>query len=562
MRLMMDHMKPATEVIDTHVPAPPSATVPMTKDWAGMGLGFLLCLGLCGAVSYHRILWEDEMLGWMLLTDPSWHHMLRAWMLGADGGGFAFYLTGRGWMAIFGSSPLAFRMYSASCFGFAFAVVWVTARRFFSFPIVAFALCCTWFTSPPFVVHMGEGRFYGLLVLATSLAVWLTVRLDEAKQPSPGLYLLAFAIHALLVTSHLLGLVYSAFFLLATVALDRLSRRWRPGLYLSIACAWLLLLPELPAIQAAAAVGKPHFWTTPPTFRRFMGVYTGFSGVVAGVLLLLFAALAVSAWRKGGVFRRIAAAARDRRSLYAVTLALLLAPFAFLAEDLVGPSLFINRYLLPVTIGVAFLLAELLSLLPWPVFLSRRSRGRRLLMRWGSPAFGGALLAWAFFHLARFPIQQPDYTQALTGRLPKGVPVLCEDAWSFTELIGRQHASGVSYMYLLDWPYSISPIAPRLEVTQFHLMENWRKAGYFSGSIAYRDEFLATHREFIVLDTKFKQPDLTTPPEIGNPLVARFSKMPGYSVLPFATLDREWLTETAWLACKGPCQFPLTRLGR
>lgn len=103
--------------------------------------------------------------------------------------------------------------------------------------------------------------------------------------------------------------------------------------------------------------------------------------------------------------------------------------------------------------------------------------------------FAAFLLLWVFAHVRMFVIPPKNYTDELTALLPKGIPVICEDAWTFSELIGRQHGSGVRYTYMLDWPQSVSRKAPLLEVTQYHLMENWRKVGYFGGSIVDRDTF-------------------------------------------------------------------------
>jgi hypothetical protein len=48
-------------------------------DFAGTLTGFILTILTTCVLSHGRIFWEDELLGWALLQDPSWHHMLRAW---------------------------------------------------------------------------------------------------------------------------------------------------------------------------------------------------------------------------------------------------------------------------------------------------------------------------------------------------------------------------------------------------------------------------------------------------------------------------------------------------
>lgn len=530
-------------------------------DLLCMLLGLLLCLSISFVFARGRIFWEDELLGWMLLRDPSWRHMIAAWKLGADGGGFGFYVTARAWLHLFGPSEVSLRMYSAACLGLAFAVVWATARRYYSVGVVAFALFNTWFFSPPLVIHMAEGRFYGLLTLSATIVVWLTMVPARRSGPTAVyLYPLAFLCHALLTTSHLLGIVYSCFLLSALIALDWISGRARPALYVCSAAAWLLLIPERAAIVASAQVGKPHFWTTPPTLYNFLGAYTAFSGQVAGVLALLAVALILTLRRAPAGWRAtMKSAFRARYPVWVVTLALLLVPIAYVLEGLFGPSLFVNRYLMPVALAQIFLTAEAVTLIDWPRFIPASLRRTPWMRPAALALFAGALLLWIFGHVRLFVIPPKNYADALNRLLPKDIPVVCEDAWTFSELIAREHDTGVQYTYLLDWPESVSPDAPLLEVTQFHLMENWRKAGYFAGSIADRDTFLKSHSRFLVLRVQpYPRPD--GPLGYGNPLADRLQKTPGFEVRPFTTLRRDKIQNVAFLVCRGSCG-PAEQLG-
>ena len=276
----------------------PSIAGMSTADYILMGVGFGFTLLVSAALGHGRIFWEDEMLGWMLLTDPSWHHMVTAWKMGADGGGFAFYLLGRLWLHLFGPSELAYRLFSATGFGLGFVLTYATLRRFYGRWIAAFAIFNTYFCSQPLVLHMVEGRFYGLLVFSLALTVWLTVKLqDYSGRPPAWFYLAVLLAHALLVTSHILGVTYSFFVLAALVTLDRGAKRWRPRIYVTVAVTWLLLLPERAAIHASAQVGKPWFWTTQPTPVHLLGPLTGFSPEIVYVMFLLTVAIAVTLMR-------------------------------------------------------------------------------------------------------------------------------------------------------------------------------------------------------------------------------------------------------------------------
>lgn len=476
-----------------------------------MACGFGLTLLVSALLGQGRIFWEDEMLGWMLLHDPSWHHMLAAWRMGADGGGITFYLTGRLWFWIFGASEVSFRMYSAVGFGAAFCVVWAMLRRFYPRGAVAFALLNTWFFSQTIVTHLAEGRFYGLLMVFSALAFLLVLEANGRERTPAWIYGACVLVHAALVTSHVLGVVYSATALGALVAQDWLGGRFRVPLYAAIASTWLLLLAERKAIAATAAVGRPYFWTTQPNLSRWIGAYSAYGAEIAAVLVVLLAsALFTMARRTGGVHGGVRAAIARRRPAYVLMAALLLVPVELFFAGTVGPSLFINRYLMPVAIAQCLLTAEAITLTDWPMLLGRVVEARWL--RFSAAAlFVAAMLLWDVGHVAHAVMPRKDYTVALTGGLPHGVPVLCEDAWAFTELIGRQHASGVRYMYLLDWAQSTRASAPRLEVTQFHLMQNWKRAGYFAGSIEPFDSFLHDNPRFLIFHQE-QGPGAPNPP--------------------------------------------------
>ena len=536
-------------------------------DYVGMLAGFLLTLAITVVNSRGRIFWEDEMLGWLLLRDPSWHHMLRAWNLGADGGGFSFYLLGRAWFWLFGDSALAFRLFSSTGFGLAFVATWAALRRVYPLWVVAFATFNTLFFSPPLTMHFLEGRFYGLLVMSTAFALWLALVLDEAPDPTPKrLYAAAFLVHALLTTSHVLGIVFSFFVLSATVVLDRLRGRRRLGLYLTVAAAWLLLIPEKTSIVAASAVGKPHFWTMAPTPAVILGGYTGFSHEILLVLVLLLClSFVVLRGSPGGVRAGLRHSFHQRRAAYVVALCLLLVPVGFLVEGLLGTWLFTDRYLQPVTLGLAYLTAELAFLaLGLPLLATARRRWPLLFATASGAAaalFAALTLFWVFHHTAQYTPEAPDFTTELTEHLPHDLPVVVEDAFTFTGLIGREADSGVHYVYLLDWPYTISSAAPRLEVTQYHLMENWKRAGYYSAAIQNQDEFLREHPRFLVVHNGAIHPDPKAPKnEIGNDLTARLQHDPAYEVRRYFTLDRTFhdsVRDAVSLVCRGGCDAAL-----
>jgi hypothetical protein len=181
------------------------------------------------------------------------------------------------------------------------------------------------------------------------------------------------------------------------------------------------------------------------------------------------------------------------------------------------------------------LIAEMITLAA--AVLPKRLRGGSPLWVGSWAVFLAMLLLYDFAYLPRYNPLQHDYTAALTAQLPKHVPVVCEDAFAFTELISLQHSSAVTYIFLLDWKNAVAPKAPQVEVTQYHLMENWKNHGYFSGSIADRDAFLrATPYFYSISFTDISRSPTRPPvnvtrfPDAGNPIHAELARTPGYRV--------------------------------
>lgn len=248
--------------------------------------------------------------------------------------------------------------------------------------------------------------------------------------------------------------------------------------------------------------------------------------------------------------------AKRRRPIILLAAGLLLMPAVFYLEGTVGPVIFNERYLQPVEIGLAFVVAELITLIRQPSF-AEKPIGKWLLTPAAVLLFV-MVAEYDLIYLPKYAKQQLNYTAALTSSLPPGVPVVCEDAFTFTELMHMEADSTVTYEYMLDWQNSISDNAPRLEVTEFHLMENWKKVGYFANHIEYRDEFLAHNHYFLILETIQHEPgslsrramDTERQRMIGNPLARRFAIEPGYSELPYFEKTLGNLRQVGTLVCR------------
>ena len=473
------------------------------EDLAILATAFCLTLIFCVKFSTARIFWSDELFGWMLLKDPSFQHMLKAWRAGADGGGILFYFLGRGWFFLFGPSEMSFRLFSALGIYVGFAAVWVALVPFYPRRLLVPLLFAVWFGTSPTLVHIDEGRFYGMLLGGAGLAFLTAVRLSTQDQVRLPLLGGSLAATLVLVGAHPLGLVYSGVLLAAVVIHDIFRRRFRPLVYTSVLAGWSLLLFSREALRNSAAVGKPHFWTVRPHLHDLRMIYSQGTHLLSALWILSIAMLLLAILLRYLTPRSAFEQLGRRAAVLFPTAALLLVPCLIWIASRRGTSLFTDRYLLPLDIGLVSALTGLL------VF-------GLTVPRWPSlvPAVGTAIvwlmclasLANRWRQYGAVMVYPPyDFTQALARMIPDGVPAVVERADVADLMWVYQPKTALSTFYLLDWDTAMAPESPRGDVSGFHEMSNWRRLGYFSRSIQDSDEFLKSRRDFVVVDDVHEQ---------------------------------------------------------
>jgi hypothetical protein len=544
---------PASAPVDQRSTLPPA----WRGDVLWVTAGVLLIAALCLGLTRGRIFWEDEVLGWTLLRDPSWRHMLHEWSLGADGGGGLFYVSARLWLSLFGASTLSFRLYSAAGFAAAFTVLWVTLRPYYSRQALAVAIGGIWFLGPGLIAHICEGRFYGLFLFGALLSFYVVLRFaaDSRQRSLPWLFL-SFVANAVLVSSHFFGLVYSAILLASLVIIDvaRKHPRWR--LYLPCVLAWLLLLPQRGAIGSAINVNSPHTWITRPGLHKLFGAYHAFDTQTKRLLLLIAIAVIVTGWRsRHALMRHVRTRFKAHPELYLVTLAIATVPVLFFLESWLGTPIFVDRYLMPVILVPIVLVAEALGLLR-RAFALQSARGLRVfampaVRSAGCFTFLTLLALWVVIHGPRSVSQRFDYTGALVRQLPKGSTVVLPDSLVYTEVIARQANSPVHFVYLLDWERSISPRAPRADVSSFHLLSSWRHAAYHAETIQDQSVFVRSHPEFFVVETRLEGEDAD--PNATDTVLNAIAKLPGETVHAYPALVLNGVEDKVWLVCRLSC---------
>jgi hypothetical protein len=454
---------------------------------AVFALAAILIGGYGYLVSRDKIFWSDELFGWMLITDPSWTHMIWSWRAGLDGGGLGFYLLARLWVDVFGRTVLAFRAFSMMGCVAGLWCGWLVLRRYYRPEIAATVLFVVWFGSWTILAQGIQARFYGMILGAT----------EDYGRTRRSTLAIVFAANLLLVSAHPFGALYSAAILFAAGVGDVIARRWRPSFYVASAVTWMVLLFSREAMRNSAKVGQPHFWTVTPLPKELLAMYMPAVFPAVGYLMLGAMAGAL-VWPERR--RRLMKDVRPRYDVLIAGVVLTLVPVVVWVISQRGTSVFVDRYMIGMTLGVAVLGAEVLTVIFPDGFL-----GARLPVKMGGVGVAALLLfcfGWGSVREYRKTIDVPpmDFTGGLAAMLPRGVPVVFERVDVFDVMLAQQRAADLPMYFLLDWEDAVAPDSPLGMASQFHEMANWRSAGYFSGSILDADKFLSTAQEFVVVD--------------------------------------------------------------
>ena len=459
--------------------------------------GFLLialvCLfTYCVVVSRGRILWLDELLGWTLVTDPSWRHMVAAWDAGADGGGLAYYLLCRVWLLLFGKSVLSFRLFSAAGTFAGFAGMYFALARFYTREIVAVALFVVWFGSFTILSQATQGRFYGLLLGASAWAFLAAIRsaVETFRWPNA---LLALAANALLVETHTFGIFYCLAILAGSALSDWKTGRRRLWFYVCALAPAPLLIFSIPAIRSSSNLARPWFWTARPDAADLIRMYVPTPLHTALGLGVAAVALIIALHRPPKFQKDLFL----RSALLVPAFVLLTVPAFIWVLSQHGTSYFVERYFIPCAVGCVAVVGELL----FQLFGTAGGEARTSAsFRWFS-ALTLAYTGWSA--VAVFPTKaasQPfDLTPALAQALPPHVPVIVEQL----ELLAMMKSGSYSWVpsrYVLDWPTALADDSPRGFVNNYKEMATWRELGYGSSSVMTYKEVFDSLQRFAVVD--------------------------------------------------------------
>ena len=465
------------------------------------GLLLILCVAMFFFITWfrrHGILWNDEIMGWTTLDQPTWHDVIRVWWSGVDSSGFFFYVFARPWLQLFGWTELSLHLWTTTFMSASFVLAWVVARRFASLSIVAIVAPLVFLGNRVVVQQFNNGRTYGILLLSAALVCYVLLRTDPEDDDanSTTMKLLSFVGFLVLVGSQTLGMMFWGMFLAAFVLRDLIFRRAQWAVYLGALIALVAIVPlSWRNIQADLDMGKPTFWTPKPTVKDFFMGFGDLSGPIAALLVSALALFLFLYFRQPAETRG-PLVPRNRISLYCLLAVFPALTVLMFALSLLGKSIFIDRYLLPVSLGDILILSELFMRIR---ALAPAMRPVRLALV-GVGAF--VVLALFGFDLRRQGLPGRDYITPMLAALPQGKPIVITDTSVFIDTIHYKNDKAL-LLTPTDWSIQLDPDFGGGGASFLHEMEDWKKMGIYADHILSTQELLAKYPSFVVItDTR------------------------------------------------------------
>lgn len=509
-------------------------------------LMFIACVWsaiLLGCVLKNRasLLWMDELIPLNLIGDPSPGHMLRALSQGVDGGGPLFYLLAWVWARAFSFDSLSLRLFSAASFCGGIGLLWAVLRRKYDFWPAALGLVVAVGSSQLIAFEIADFRFYGLIFLLLSLALWLAVKMDEAARPMPALLFGNALTHGALVLSNPLGGLFSAVVLASVLASDLLAapRRIRLTPWLSYPAGWSALGLWWRGYLGQSDITKPHTWVPMPNVQDLL---SALGGLATSPVLFLFPVLwllRVCRAKEAAGFTVPSACETkppgERRLHLCMAVALIsVVPMFWLFSRLLpAQSIFFPRYFMIATLGWAIALTQLAE----SALGSLGAKPDRLT--------GAIMSAFIILGLAPLIVAKKFATAYFNGAYDEAfghpeLPIVCLHSNDF--LGRRRYAAQPSrYYILLDWHTATDPASDAGATVEYKLMRALKRNYPGYEHIQDVDEFLRAHHAFLVID----RPDrywtslrLTPPDFTVTRLVPKGPTMHGDGYWPLLLVER------------------------
>jgi hypothetical protein len=293
-------------------------------------------------ISYHRLLWYDEIGTANILKLPT---LAAIWQFQQtfrqDSAPTGYLFMARPVALITGRPDLAARLLSAFAMSAALLVVFDCAKRLTDGRGGFIAACIL---ASSFLSHYGyEGRPYALIVLFTSIALWIWLHTKDSNAAAAAFGVAIFLDVSMHLNSVLALVPFGVWELLQWRPWKMPSRKLMAGI-LGMACALLISIQQIASMHAVGVTAAAS-WSA-PSILALVRVFSEFFPW-GSFLLAVFALLAF-------LVRPVAKPIEDAERLCWL---FLLIPFAGLVVAELATKSFYNRYLIAVLPGVSIAIA-------------------------------------------------------------------------------------------------------------------------------------------------------------------------------------------------------------
>src|SRR6266478_1995995 len=498
----------------------------------------------CMIVSSKRYFWMDELQTYLLLGDHSFRHMMIAFGDKFTNVPPLYFILGWLWARAFGVTELSLRLFTTLGMSVACFVTWITLRRNYRFWPTVIGTLGAFCVADLVLAQNAEARMYGLFLAVCALGVLEFDVINRKQYCSTATLLVNALIHAAIVQTHLFGIIYSGAILGAFIIRDRFFNVFRPRVYLSIVVGWLSLIPYIPTFLNQAEAGNPRSWIPVPDLNQLTSVLVpSASPFLSVVIILLFIIAAIRFAFKAITSRNQELANAQATSATEVSLRIL--AFLFLAVPLcvwivsrtIKP-LFVPKYMIPVTLAWAILLAYLAS--------NIIERGKlQLPETLGRKLASVALSALAIIFLFR-PI---TYARSL---LNESFPAINDSNYGYRDLpivtthshdfVKRFHYSPERerYFFVLDWEAALDVRSGLFGPQEYKTMEALKRdyLELFDDHIVQLSDFLVQNDRFLVLADQPYRPRWSAQ-DFHRPrwLETRIENNPGFKTTTLGMVD-------------------------
>jgi uncharacterized membrane protein len=316
---------------------------------------------IAGPYYFDRPFWSDEVLSWLIASDPNFDHGMAALAGGVDTNAPLVHLLFRVLSLVFGTAPIVYRLASLAAMAATIVGLYLTLRRRVASAAASFGCLC--FAALPIVIsHATEARFYAFELAA---AVWTNLLVARRGDRSTLTSTVVLALTSIALCGiHYFGVIALVCIVLADLFGQQSTfRAWPERVWPTVAgLAMTACLLPLVIAQRTAMRDVGGTWVPDTFVKNLHATVDMLFPPGATAIASAFAALTIVLVGRASII----AAIREHRAIFGAATGYVIVMLAF--DRLVQPVL-VPRYFIVVLPALAAMAAAFAS--RWPISITR-----------------------------------------------------------------------------------------------------------------------------------------------------------------------------------------------